>query len=132
MCVGSVWKSWSLIKPGFMRQIRENPVPTLQEASLIALKTNVAKGAAYIAAKAAGHSMPRDHTQNYRVFFHFDLKEEGDAWYFWHLHSYQCILLTAFYLYTVCIFFNWSHIIISNPEHYSNTYYTYIYFIFLM
>ncbi|CAH1394891.1 unnamed protein product [Nezara viridula] len=79
VCVGSVWKSWSLMKAGFMRQIREHPVPTLQEASLIALKTNVAKGAAYIAAKAVGHSMPRDHTQNYRVFFHFDLNEEGDA-----------------------------------------------------
>lgn len=73
VCVGSVWKSWSLLKPGFMAQLQEHPVPSLREGSLLSIKTNAATGAAYLAAKAIGYYLPRDYSVNYTAFFHFKL-----------------------------------------------------------
>lgn len=73
VCVGSVWKSWSLLKPGFMAQVTEHPEPNLQEASLISVKTTTATGAAYLAAKAINYYLPRDYSKNCTVFYHFKL-----------------------------------------------------------
>lgn len=71
ICVGSVWQSWELLKPGFIKEIihRQTPI-TLK---LLQLKPNVsmAVGAYYMAADAVEFPMPRDYSQNYEVFFEY-------------------------------------------------------------
>ena len=54
VCVGSVWKSWDLLKPGFIAAIQERGI--LTEFSLISAKCSAAAGAAYLAARH--HSLP--------------------------------------------------------------------------
>ncbi|KAL1138188.1 hypothetical protein AAG570_009880, partial [Ranatra chinensis] len=71
VCVGSVWKSWELLKPGFVRQIADSNYANVKELSLLELTTSVATGAVYIAAKASNYNLPRDYSKNYNVFYHF-------------------------------------------------------------
>lgn len=72
VCVGSVWNSWSLLKPGFLDVLDSADVSQcIREASLIHLKTSVASGATYLAAKQYGYTFPRNHSDTYEVFFHY-------------------------------------------------------------
>ncbi|XP_054258714.1 N-acetyl-D-glucosamine kinase isoform X2 [Macrosteles quadrilineatus] len=72
VCVGSVWRSWDLLKPGFLDQLNSaDEKNCLKEASLIHLKTSVASGATYLAAKTHGYHFPRNHSDTYEVFFHY-------------------------------------------------------------
>lgn len=71
ICVGSVWQSWGLLKPGFIKQLNQNKIPF--ELNLMQLKPNVsmAVGAYYMAADAVDFPMPRDYSKNYETFFSY-------------------------------------------------------------
>jgi len=69
VCVGSVWKSWSLLQPGFLEVIQE--AEAVRELSLVKLVVGMAAGASYLAAAAAGHQIPKDYSSNVEVFFHY-------------------------------------------------------------
>jgi N-acetylglucosamine kinase len=69
--VGSVWKSFDLLKEGFLEglQPRGRGDVKISEIKLFRLKTSPAIGAAYCAAKKAGITLPIDFTTNAEVFF---------------------------------------------------------------
>lgn len=71
ICVGSVWKSWELMKSGFMKELNQHKTPF--ELRLLQLKANVsmAIGAIFMAADAIEFPMPRDYSQNYEIFFNY-------------------------------------------------------------
>lgn len=71
ICVGSVWKSWDLMKTGFIKELAKHKTPF--ELRLLQLKSDVsmAVGAFYMAADAVNFPMPRDYSQNYEVFFKY-------------------------------------------------------------
>lgn len=71
ICVGSVWKSCELLKPGFMKELSHRDIPF--KLKLLQLKPDVsmAVGAYYMAADAVEFPMPRDYSQNYEVFFEY-------------------------------------------------------------
>lgn len=71
VCVGSVWKSWNLLKDGFVEQLAKIDRFKVEELSLLKLTVSVSIGATYLAAKAINFNLPRDYTQNYEVFFHY-------------------------------------------------------------
>lgn len=71
MCVGSVWLSWEYLKPGFIAQLKET-APKLQKLSLLRLTTSMATGAVYLAAKDINVDLPRNYTDNYKIFFTYD------------------------------------------------------------
>lgn len=70
LCVGSVWLSWELLKPGFVTWLQKNT--ELKEISLLKSKITMAVGAAYMAADKAGLDISRDYSKNYSVFFKYD------------------------------------------------------------
>lgn len=69
ICVGSVWKSWELLKSGFVEELNQRKIPL--ELRLLQLKSNVsmAVGAYYMAADSVGFPIPRDYTKNFEIFF---------------------------------------------------------------
>lgn len=67
LCVGSVWLSWHLLKPGFVRYINNNT--KINELSLMRIKTTTAIGAAYMAVDKHKINLPRDYTKNYDIFY---------------------------------------------------------------
>jgi len=69
ICVGSVWHSWELLKPGFIKELQQHKIPF--ELKLLQLKPNVsmAIGAYLMAADSIKFPKPRDYSQNYEVFF---------------------------------------------------------------
>lgn len=69
ICVGSVWKSFDLLRPGISKQLDEDC--TLKELSLITLKIAAATGAAYIAADYIEYNLPRNYANNFSVFYHY-------------------------------------------------------------
>ena len=71
ICVGSVWKSWELLKSGFVKELNHRKIPT--ELRLLKLKPNVsmAVGAYYMAADSVDFPMPRDYTKNFEIFFKY-------------------------------------------------------------
>jgi len=69
VCVGSVWKSWSLLQHGFLEILQQSAA--VREVSLVKLVVGMAAGASYLAAAAAGHQIPRDYRSNVEVFFHY-------------------------------------------------------------
>ncbi|XP_046667439.1 N-acetyl-D-glucosamine kinase isoform X2 [Homalodisca vitripennis] len=71
VCIGSVWNSWDLLKPGFVDQLDSADRSCLSEASLIQLNTSVASGATYLAAESIGFRLPRNHSNKFKVFFHY-------------------------------------------------------------
>ncbi|XP_021931116.1 N-acetyl-D-glucosamine kinase isoform X2 [Zootermopsis nevadensis] len=71
VCVGSVWLSWEYLKPGFIAQLKET-APKLQKLSLLRLTTSMATGAVYLAAKDINVDLPRNYTDNYKIFFTYD------------------------------------------------------------
>lgn len=72
ICVGSVWLSWELLKPGFIKELNQQKIPF--ELRLLQLKPNVsmAVGAYLMAADAVDFPMPRDYSKNYEIFFSYD------------------------------------------------------------
>lgn len=72
VCVGSVWNSWSLLQSGFLEVLNSaDDSQCIREASLIHLKTSVASGATYLAAKQHGYKFPRNHSDTYEIFYHY-------------------------------------------------------------
>ena len=92
VCVGSVWKSWQLLKTGFLQGIKDdkgNPVilkkinntahiymkifllQTVPELTMVKLSVSMATGAAYLGARAAKQTLPKSFQKNVEQFFHF-------------------------------------------------------------
>ena len=93
VCVGSVWKSWDLLKRGFLTGIKDDsgkPVScyddprdimdykylsdyfqTISELTMVKLSVSMAIGASYLGARAAQKSVPKSFQNNVEQFFHF-------------------------------------------------------------
>ncbi len=74
ICVGAVWKSFSLMQEGFLEGVNTQPGPRksshlLERFTLLQLQTSLAVGAAYMGAKFAKIEFPRDYSLNSKVFF---------------------------------------------------------------
>lgn len=67
VCVGSLWKSWDLLKPGMLRELDDRKVKT--ELQLVRLRVSSAMGAAWLAAKHIDYDLPRDDTEFVSVFY---------------------------------------------------------------
>lgn len=69
VCVGSVWKSWPLLRQGFVRTIESRASDWLQyDLRLLRLSQRMALGAVYIGIDSVGADVPRSYEKNYRVF----------------------------------------------------------------
>lgn len=73
VCVGSVWKSWDLLKKGFLQGIkpRNKKDVDIKELTLLKLLKPGHVGAAYLGARAVSHTIPADYSSNAEIFFHF-------------------------------------------------------------
>ncbi|XP_026313636.1 serine protease HTRA2, mitochondrial-like [Hyposmocoma kahamanoa] len=101
VCVGSVWKSWSLLQPGVLKRFAERKVKT--ELELVRLRVSSAMGAAWQAAKHVNHVMPRDDSAFCEVFYTYrpmnvitnaQVKTSGEIT--GHLQAYEtCGVLVA-------------------------------------
>lgn len=69
VCVGSVWKSWRLLKRGFTNEIANSKCAF--GLNLITLTQAMAIGAAYLAADSIEYDLPRDYSHNYEIFQHY-------------------------------------------------------------
>jgi len=70
VCVGSVWKSWDLLRESFIKQLQDTSSCAVEELSLIRLTKTPALGAAFLAARSADFHFPKSNS-NYRVFYHY-------------------------------------------------------------
>ncbi|KAJ8025944.1 N-acetyl-D-glucosamine kinase [Holothuria leucospilota] len=73
VCVGSVWKSWNLLKEGFLegiKAVRPNDIE-IEKFVLLSAKASSALGAARLGAKAVGHDLPIDFDANVDVFYSY-------------------------------------------------------------
>ncbi|XP_055316973.1 N-acetyl-D-glucosamine kinase isoform X2 [Sitodiplosis mosellana] len=68
VCVGSVWKSWTLLQNGFKTEIAK--ATNKFGLNLITLTQAMAIGAAYLAADSINYDLPRDYSHNYNIFQH--------------------------------------------------------------
>lgn len=69
VCVGSVFKSWKLLKDGFSKEIAKSQ--NTFGLNLISLTQAMAIGAVYLGSDAIDFKLPRDYAHNYDVFQHF-------------------------------------------------------------
>ncbi|KAJ8985976.1 hypothetical protein NQ317_013859 [Molorchus minor] len=69
LCVGSVWLSWDLLRPGFISWIENNS--DIGELSLMKLNTEMGVGAALMAADRLELPLDRDYSKNYTVFYRY-------------------------------------------------------------
>lgn len=69
VCVGSVWKSWHLLEPGFSKEI--NATERRFGLKMLRLTQSMAIGAAYIAADAIKFDLPRNYANNYEIFHRY-------------------------------------------------------------
>ncbi|BFY97925.1 hypothetical protein BsWGS_00965 [Bradybaena similaris] len=70
VCVGSVFKSWKLLEPGFVEELGSRVAETgIQEITLLRLNAEASVGAAALGARAAGQVLPIDYSKNATVFF---------------------------------------------------------------
>jgi len=72
VCVGSVFKSWPLLKKGFFKALKSNESKGERKRiklSLLRVKTCLATGAVYLGAKEADYYLPRDYSQNVQEFY---------------------------------------------------------------
>lgn len=72
VCVGSVWKSWHLLKEGFLAEIGNGSFNF--GLKLLRLTELMALGAVYIGIDAKKYDMPRDYSKNYEVFHYYQSK----------------------------------------------------------
>lgn len=68
VCVGSVFKSWNLLKNGFVNEISKTNLEF--GINLIQLTTPMAMGAVYVAADSIQYDLPRDYAHNFEIFYH--------------------------------------------------------------
>jgi len=66
VCVGSVWKSWDLLKSGYSKEIVKGDYAF--GLNLLRLTQAMAIGAAYIAADSIKYDLPRNYSNNYEIF----------------------------------------------------------------
>lgn len=73
VCIGSVWKSWELLKKGFINQLNNhNSQRTIvEEFTLLVLEKTVALGGVYLITKKLNYNYPFDYVHNYRELFHY-------------------------------------------------------------
>ncbi|CAL8082445.1 unnamed protein product [Orchesella dallaii] len=70
VCVGSVWKSWEFMKPGFIRLLElDTDTPKLPKFSLLKLTVTSAFGAACFSCKE--FNLPRKYEEIVQVFYSF-------------------------------------------------------------
>jgi N-acetylglucosamine kinase len=67
VCVGSVWKSYDLLKTGFCKELDSHKIGF--DLRFIQLTSSMALGAVYMAADDTEILLPRDYTKNYSVFY---------------------------------------------------------------
>ena len=68
VCIGSVWKSWDLIKDGFIQKLQEKK-NRIEKIKLVKLKVGSSVGAMNLGTKAAGFSMPMNYDDNIEMFY---------------------------------------------------------------
>lgn len=72
VCVGGVWKSWDLLRDGFISALFPTQEKHLiQEVTLVQLVRSSAVGAAFLGARNLGHRLPIDFASNVNNFFHY-------------------------------------------------------------
>ncbi|CAL7937915.1 unnamed protein product [Xylocopa violacea] len=69
ICVGSVWKSWNLMKDSFLDEIHNSNA--LDELTLIRLSASSALGACYLAAEKINWLFTKHYEDNIEVFHHY-------------------------------------------------------------
>lgn len=69
VCVGSVWLSWELLKPGFIQELNLKNIE--YEIKLLKLNKTMALGACYLAADSIKLDFPRDYQNNYEEFYSY-------------------------------------------------------------
>lgn len=77
VCVGSVWKSWHLLRKGFLTEIGTKSFPF--GLKLLKLKQHMALGAVYLGVDAIKYDMPRDYTKNYEIFHYYHEKVQNNS-----------------------------------------------------
>ncbi|XP_050718789.1 N-acetyl-D-glucosamine kinase-like [Eriocheir sinensis] len=73
VCAGSVWKSWELLRAGFLDGVQphcEKDVP-LPKFTLVTLTVTSAMGATYLGAKKASYNLPCDYSKNVHPIFQY-------------------------------------------------------------
>ncbi|CAL1531749.1 unnamed protein product [Lymnaea stagnalis] len=76
VCVGSVFKSWQLLQPGFVEEMSATlPETGIREVTLLRLNSEASLGAAALGAEAAGKQLPLDYANNASAFFHTKFTE---------------------------------------------------------
>ncbi|XP_036407450.1 N-acetyl-D-glucosamine kinase [Megalops cyprinoides] len=69
LCVGSVWKSWELLKPGFIEVLSKTAGSHFTGYSLLTLQQSSALGGASLGARSVGFKLPLDYAANTHVFY---------------------------------------------------------------
>ncbi|KAJ8332163.1 hypothetical protein SKAU_G00428430 [Synaphobranchus kaupii] len=69
LCVGSVWKSWELLKSGFTDVLGQAAGGHFSGYSLLTLQQSSALGGASLGAKSTGTTLPLDYAANAHVFY---------------------------------------------------------------
>jgi N-acetylglucosamine kinase len=76
VCIGSVWKSWDLLKPGFLRELDDSGSGRINEVSLLKLKVPMATGACYLGANLAKAKIAKVYSDNTITFFQGKIREQ--------------------------------------------------------
>ncbi|XP_055452329.1 N-acetyl-D-glucosamine kinase isoform X2 [Psammomys obesus] len=75
LCVGSVWKSWELLKEGFLLALTQGRDLQAQNAfssfTLMKLRHSSALGGASLGARHVGHHLPMDYSINAIAFYSY-------------------------------------------------------------
>ncbi|XP_018584115.1 N-acetyl-D-glucosamine kinase isoform X2 [Scleropages formosus] len=69
LCVGSVWKSWELLKPGFTEVLVGAASRHFRGYTLLTLRQSSALGGAILGARSAGVSLPVDYSSNVSILY---------------------------------------------------------------
>lgn len=69
VCVGSVWKSWELLRVGFLKEL--STVSIDYAISMATLTQTMALGATYLAADAINFDLKRDYAKNCEIFYRY-------------------------------------------------------------
>ncbi|KAM8931345.1 N-acetyl-D-glucosamine kinase isoform 3-T5 [Lycaon pictus] len=73
LCVGSVWKSWELLREGFLLALTQGREIQAQNSfssfTLMKLQHSSALGGASLGARHIGHLLPMDYTANAVAFY---------------------------------------------------------------
>ncbi|PNJ79441.1 NAGK isoform 9, partial [Pongo abelii] len=73
LCVGSVWKSWELLKEGFLLALTQGREIQAQNFfssfTLMKLRHSSALGGASLGARHIGHLLPMDYSANAIAFY---------------------------------------------------------------